>query len=128
MEEVMPEVFGQLVAIRDRLERHYRDMQDIEFTVEKHKLYMLQTRGGKRTAAAALKIACDMVREDLIGREEAVKRVDPMSLDQLLHPTLDPKAKRDLLARGLPASPGAAAGAVVFTAEDAEARAGRGER
>jgi pyruvate,orthophosphate dikinase len=127
MEEVMPEVFAQLVEIRGKLERHYRDMQDIEFTVEKHKLYMLQTRGGKRTAAAALKIACDMVREGLIGREEAVKRVDPMSLDQLLHPTLDPKAARTLLARGLPASPGAASGAVVFTAEDAEARAGRGE-
>ncbi|MBL8839479.1 MAG: pyruvate, phosphate dikinase [Alphaproteobacteria bacterium] len=127
MEEVMPPVFAQLAEIRTKLESHYRDMQDIEFTVEKGKLYMLQTRGGKRTAAAALKIACDMVREGLITKEEAVRRIEPMSLDQLLHPTLDPKAARTLLARGLPASPGAASGAVVFTAEDAEARAGRGE-
>jgi pyruvate, orthophosphate dikinase len=127
MEEVMPEVFGQLDAIRRKLEAHYHDMQDIEFTVEKGRLYMLQTRNGKRTAAAALKIACDMVREGLIDKAIAVKRVDPAALDQLLHPTLDPKAPRTLLARGLPASPGAASGSVVFSADEAEVRAGKNE-
>ncbi|MBM3537041.1 MAG: pyruvate, phosphate dikinase [Alphaproteobacteria bacterium] len=127
MEEVMPEVFGQLETIRSKLEGHYHDMQDIEFTVQKGRLYMLQTRNGKRTAAAALKIAVDMVREGLIGQAEAVKRIDPAALDQLLHPTLDPKAPRQILARGLPASPGAASGIVVFSADEAEARAGKGE-
>jgi pyruvate,orthophosphate dikinase len=127
MEEVMPEVFAQLAEVRGRLERHYRDMQDIEFTVERGKLYMLQTRGGKRTAAAALKIAVDMVAEGVIDEATAVRRIEPASLDQLLHPTLDPKAPRVLFARGLPASPGAAAGAVVFSADEAERRAKAGE-
>jgi pyruvate,orthophosphate dikinase len=127
MEEVMPEVFAQLAAVRTRLERHYRDMQDIEFTVERGKLYMLQTRGGKRTAAAALKIAVDMVGEGLIDTATAVRRIDASSLDQLLHPALDPKAPRVAFARGLPASPGAASGAVVFSADEAERRAKAGE-
>jgi pyruvate,orthophosphate dikinase len=127
MEEVMPEVYRQLAQVRDRLERHYRDMQDIEFTVERGKLYMLQTRGGKRTAAAALKIAVDMVAEGLIDKATAVGRIDPSSLDQLLHPTLDPTAPRALFARGLPASPGAASGSVVFSADEAEARAKAGD-
>tara|TARA_R110000868_G_scaffold1844_11_gene14626 strand:+ start:5555 stop:8227 length:2673 start_codon:yes stop_codon:yes gene_type:complete len=127
MEEVMPEVFGQLDEVRLNLEKHYRDMQDIEFTVQQNKLWMLQTRSGKRTAKAALKIACDMVAEGLITKEEAVSRVDPESLDQLLHPTLDPDASRDLLTRGLPASPGAASGKVVFSADEAESMAAAGE-
>ena len=127
MEETLPDVFKQLDAIRGRLEAHYRDMQDIEFTVQRNKLYMLQTRTGKRTAAAALKIATDMVHEGLIDEAEAVKRIDPAALDQLLHPTLDPKAPRDLLARGLPASPGAASGTVVFSADEAEAMAEKGQ-
>ncbi|MBU6236036.1 MAG: pyruvate, phosphate dikinase, partial [Alphaproteobacteria bacterium] len=113
--------------VRHILEKHYRDMQDIEFTVQKSKLYMLQTRNGKRTAAAALKVACDMVKEGLITQEEAVLRVDPSALDQLLHPTLDPKAKKQIIAKGLPASPGAAQGKAVFTADEAEAWAKRGE-
>jgi pyruvate,orthophosphate dikinase len=128
LEEVMPEVFADLMAVRETLENHYRDMQDIEFTVQKGKLWMLQTRRGKRTTAAAVKIAIDMVHEGLIGREEAIKRIDPATLDQLLHPTLDAKAERDVIARGLAASPGAASGAVVFTPEDAEARAAQGEK
>ncbi|MGB0629207.1 MAG: pyruvate, phosphate dikinase [Alphaproteobacteria bacterium] len=127
MEEVMPDVFKQLDDVRLNLEKHYRDMQDIEFTVQQHKLWMLQTRSGKRTAKAALKIACDMVDEGLITKEEAISRVDPESLDQLLHPTLDPDAARDLLTRGLPASPGAASGTVVFSADDAETKAANGE-
>ncbi|WP_207477628.1 pyruvate, phosphate dikinase [Arenibaculum pallidiluteum] len=127
MEEVMPEVFAQLDAVRLKLERHYRDMQDIEFTVQQGKLYMLQTRTGKRTAAAALKIAVDMAEEGLVDRREAIKRIDPASLDQLLHPTLDPKANKTVIARGLPASPGAASGKVVFTADEAEQLSGRGE-
>ena len=127
MEEVMPEVFRQLDEVRLTLEKHYRDMQDIEFTVQQNKLWMLQTRSGKRTARAALKIACDMVTEGLITKEEAVSRIDPESLDQLLHPTLDPDASRDLLTRGLPASPGAASGKVVFSADGAEALAAAGE-
>jgi pyruvate,orthophosphate dikinase len=128
MEEAMPEVFRQLDTVRGQLERHYRDMQDIEFTVQRGKLFMLQTRSGKRTAKAALKIAVDMVAEGLIDRKEAVGRINPGSLDQLLHPTLDPKAKKTVLARGLPASPGAASGKVVFSADEAEARASKGER
>lgn len=127
MEETMPEVFAQLCGLRERLERHYREMQDIEFTVQRDRLYMLQTRTGKRTAAAALKIAVDMAREGLISEREAVGRVDPASLDQLLHPTLDPTAERVLLGKGLPASPGAASGKVVFDADSAEAAAERGE-
>ena len=127
MEEVMPEVFGQLGEVRLNLEKHYRDMQDIEFTVQQNKLWMLQTRTGKRTAKAALKIACDMVDEGLISKEEAVFRIEPESLDQLLHPTLDPDAARDLLTRGLPASPGAASGTIVFSADEAEAKAANGE-
>ncbi len=128
MEEVMPEVFGQLMDVRERLETHYHDMQDIEFTVQQGKLYMLQTRSGKRTAAAALKIAVDMVDEGLIDERTAVTRIEPASLDQLLHPTLDPDADRKIIARGLPASPGAASGKVVFNADDAERMASEGEK
>ena len=128
MEEVMPEVFGQLNDVRLKLEKHYKDMQDIEFTVQQGKLYMLQTRSGKRTAAAALKIAVDMVEEGLINKEEALLRQEPQALDQLLHPTLDPKAEKNVLTKGLPASPGAASGIVVFSADDAEIRANNGEQ
>jgi len=128
LEEVMPEVFAELERNYRLLEAHYRDMQDIEFTVQRGTLYMLQTRAGKRTAKAALKIAVDMAGEGLIERAEAVARIDPMSLDQLLHPTLDPDAERDILIKGLPASPGAASGAVVFTADEAERRGGAGEQ
>jgi pyruvate, orthophosphate dikinase len=128
MEESLPQVYNDLVAIYKKLEGHYRDMQDIEFTVQNHKLWILQTRSGKRTASAAIKIAVDMVAEGLISKEEAVKRVDPASLDQLLHPTLDPKAKVQVLDKGLPASPGAASGIVVFSAEDAESRAAHDEK
>lgn len=127
MEEAMPGAFAELAAVFDLLEKHYRDMQDIEFTVERGKLWMLQTRAGKRTAKAALKMAVDMVGEGLIDEATAIKRVDPMALDQLLHPTLDPSATRDVLARGLPASPGAASGAIVLDADTAEKRAERGE-
>ncbi len=123
MEESMPPVYNQLVEIYQKLELHYKDMQDIEFTVQNNKLWMLQTRNGKRTAAAAIKIAVDMVAEGLIDKNEAIKRIDPESLDQLLHPTLDPKAKVQVIAKGLPASPGAASGAVVFSSADAEKRA-----
>ncbi len=128
MEETMPEVFNELNIVRDTLEKHYRDMQDIEFTVQQGKLYMLQTRSGKRTAAAALKVAVEMASEKLITQEEAIKRVDPMALDQLLHPTIDPNAKRDVLSRGLPASPGAACGKIVFKADQAETMAQIGEK
>ena len=127
MEDAMPAAYAELVQVRATLEKHYRDMQDIEFTVQQNKLYMLQTRNGKRTAAASLKIAVDMAREGLIDQTEAVKRVDPKALDQLLHPTLDPKAPRKSLAKGLPASPGAASGVVVFSSEEAETRAAKGE-
>ncbi|BCW89525.1 Pyruvate, phosphate dikinase [Alphaproteobacteria bacterium SO-S41] len=120
MEEAMPAAFAEFVAVTKRLEGHYRDMQDIEFTIERDKLFMLQTRSGKRTAKAALKIAVDMANEGLITKEEAIGRVDPLSLDQLLHPTIDPKAPRQAIATGLPASPGAASGEAVFTADDAE--------
>ena len=128
MEEVMPTVFKQLDEVREQLEKHYCDMQDIEFTVQQGKLYMLQTRNGKRTAAAALKIAVDLCSEGLIDEATAVARIDPASLDQLLHPTLDPKAKKEVVARGLPASPGAASGQIVFTADEAEDRAAEGPR
>jgi pyruvate,orthophosphate dikinase len=127
MEEALPEVFTELRGVVNQLERHYRDMQDIEFTVERGRLYMLQTRNGKRTAKAALRVAVDLANEGLITREEAVVRVEPASLDQLLHPTIDPAAERDVIAMGLPASPGAATGAIVFTAEDAEHRGAAGE-
>ncbi|WP_298436911.1 pyruvate, phosphate dikinase [Geobacter sp.] len=123
MEEVMPACYQQLAQIRGILEKHYRDMQDIEFTIEKGKLYMLQTRNGKRTAKAAIKIAVDMVAEGLIDEKTAVLRVSPSQLDQLLHPSLDPKAPKKVIAKGLPASPGAASGEVVFTADEAEAAA-----
>jgi pyruvate,orthophosphate dikinase len=127
MEEVMPEVLTELHKVRRTLEDHYRDMQDIEFTVQRGKLWMLQTRTGKRTAQAALKIAVSLVEEGVIDREEAIRRVEPGSLDQLLHPMLDPSAKTTVLARGLPASPGAASGKVVFSADEAESFAARGE-
>ncbi|MFT7098630.1 MAG: pyruvate,orthophosphate dikinase [Rickettsiales bacterium] len=123
MEESMPAIYDELVATYKKLELHYKDMQDIEFTVQNSKLWMLQTRSGKRTAAAAIKIAVDMVSEGLIDKNEAIKRVDPESLDQLLHPRLDPKAKVKIIATGLPASPGACSGAVVFSSFDAEKRA-----
>ena len=128
MEEAMPEAYGELARVFDLLEGHYRDMQDIEFTVERGKLWMLQTRSGKRTAKAALKMAVDMEGEGLISREEAILRVDPMALDQLLHPTLDPEAERNVLTTGLPASPGAAAGKIVLDADTAEQWAERGEK
>lgn len=127
MEESLPEVYGQLADVFEKLEQHYRDMQDIEFTVQRGKLWMLQTRSGKRTAKAALKIAVDMQAEGLIDEKTAVMRVEPGALDQLLHPTLDPDAPRDILTRGLPASPGAAAGAAVFDADEAEAWAKEGK-
>ena len=127
MEEALPGAYAELLAVRDRLERHYLDMQDIEFTVQQNKLYMLQTRNGKRTAAASLRIAVEMAESGLIDKNEAIKRVSPSSLDQLLHPTLDPNAKRTLLSRGLPASPGAASGTAVFSADEAEMRAAKGE-
>ncbi len=127
MEESMPEVYGQLADVFAKLEKHYRDMQDIEFTVQRGKLWMLQTRAGKRTAKAALKIAVEMVDEGLIDEETAVMRVEPGALDQLLHPTLDPDAPRDILTKGLPASPGAASGIVVFDADTAEEKAKAGE-
>jgi len=119
LEKEMPQVYRQLRDITSKLEKHYRDIQDFEFTVQEGTLYMLQTRTGKRTAHAAVKIAVDMVNEGLITREEAVLRVEPASLDQLLHPIIDPKAKIEVIAEGLPASPGAASGKVVFTADDA---------
>ena len=127
MEEAMPEVYAQLAGVFETLETHYRDMQDIEFTVERGKLWMLQTRSGKRTAKAALKIAVDMANEGLITQEEAILRVDPQALDQLLHPTLDPNATRDVLTKGLPASPGAASGFAVFDSDTAEKRAAAGD-
>ena len=120
MEEVMPQVYKQLAKVFVKLEKHYRDMQDIEFTVENKKLWMLQTRSGKRTAKAAIKIAVDMVKEKLISKKEAILRIDPNTLDTLLHPTLDEKVKKEIIASGLPASPGAASGKVVFTADEAE--------
>lgn len=119
LEKLMPEAFAEFRGICERLERHYRDMQDLEFTIERGKLWMLQTRSGKRTAKAALKIAVDMATEGLISEGEAVSRIDPASLDQLLHPTIDPRARRDVIGSGLPASPGAATGEIVFTSEEA---------
>jgi pyruvate,orthophosphate dikinase len=128
MEKAMPASFKELTRIYGVLEKHYRDMQDLEFTVEQGKLWMLQTRSGKRTAKAALRIAVELANEKLITREEAVARVEPQALDQLLHPTIDPSAERKVLAVGLPASPGAAAGEVVFSADDAETMKAQGRR
>jgi len=128
LEEAMPQVFAQLDEVRHTLERHYGDMQDLEFTVQQNTLYMLQTRSGKRTAEAALNIAVQMAEEGLITQAEALERIAPESLDQLLHPTLDPDAARELIARGLPASPGAASGIIVLTADEAEKRANQGEK
>ncbi len=119
MEVAMPEAFKELTRIYTLLEKHYRDMQDMEFTVEQGKLWMLQTRGGKRTAKAALRIAVELANEGLISKKDAVSRIDPASLDQLLHPTIDPSATRDVIATGLPASPGAAAGEIVFSSDEA---------
>lgn len=127
MEESMPDVYGQLADVFEKLEKHYKDMQDIEFTVQRGKLWMLQTRAGKRTAKAALKIAVEMANDGLIDEKTAVLRVEPGALDQLLHPTLDPDAPRDVLTRGLPASPGAASGMVVFDADHAEQAAKEGK-
>jgi len=128
METAMPQAFKELTRIYGALERHYRDMQDLEFTVEQGKLWMLQTRSGKRTAKAALRIAVELAGEGLITRKEAVTRVEPAALDQLLHPTIDPKAERHVLATGLPASPGAAAGEIVFSADEAETLKAQGRR
>src|SRR5579862_7673354 len=118
----------ELLAVKQTLEKRYRDVQDFEFTIEKGKLYMLQTRNGKRTAAAAVKIAVDMVKEKLIDEKTAILRVDPASLDQLLHPTFIPKSEKKVIANGLPASPGAAVGKIAFTAEEAEQRVAAGEQ
>ncbi|MBC8717886.1 pyruvate, phosphate dikinase [Ochrobactrum sp. Marseille-Q0166] len=120
LEKVMPEAFAEFLKVADLLEQHYRDMQDLEFTIERGKLWMLQTRSGKRTAKAALKMAVEMAAEGLITEEEAVLRIDPAALDQLLHPTIDPRAERIVIGQGLPASPGAATGEIVFSSEDAE--------
>ncbi len=128
LEELMPEAFAQLKTIFDRLEAHFRDVQDIEFTIQDGKLWMLQTRSGKRTVEAGLRIAVDLADEGLISREEAVLRIDPKSLDQLLHPTIDPQAPRQVIATGLPASPGAAAGEIVFTADEAEELRAKGRK
>ncbi len=128
LEALMPEVFAELKAIYEKLEARYRDMQDIEFTIQEGRLWMLQTRTGKRTARAALRIAVDMAEEGLISREEAVLRIEPTQLDQLLHPTIAPDAKRDVLARGLPASPGAASGEIVFSSDEAEALKAQGHK
>ena len=124
----MPEAYAQLTSIYQTLENHYKDMQDIEFTIQDGKLYMLQTRSGKRTAQAAVRIAVEMVEEGLIDKKVAITRVQPSQLDQLLHPMIDTKAKVQVIAKGLPASPGAAVGKVVFTAEDAEDWKSRGEK
>ena len=128
MEAALPDAFAELKRIHAKLERHYRDMQDLEFTIEQGKLWMLQTRDGKRTAQAALRIAVELAQEKLITKEEAVARIDPAALDQLLHPTIDPKAERKVIATGLPASPGAACGEIVFSSEEAEALKSQGRK
>src|SRR5262245_14540245 len=128
MESAMPAAFAELRRIHGVLEKHYRDMQDLEFTVEQGKLWMLQTRNGKRTAKAALRIAVELAQEKLISKDEAVTRVDPASLDQLLHPTIDPDAERKIIATGLPASPGAACGEIVFSSEEAELLKSQGHK
>jgi pyruvate,orthophosphate dikinase len=127
MEEAMPDAYGELTAVFERLESHYRDMQDIEFTVQAGRLWILQTRRGKRATQAALQIAVDLAEEGVIDRDEAIARIEPASLEQSLHPTLDPDAPRDVIARGLPASPGAISGQVVFSADEAERMGGQGE-
>ncbi len=127
LEKSKPNIFAELMAVRGILEKHYRDMQDIEFTVEKDKLFLLQTRAGKRTAQAAVRIACDMLERGQITQEEAIMHIEPQSLDQLLHARLDPKAEKKLLIRALPASPGAACGTIVFSADEAENRARNGQ-
>lgn len=127
MAKQWPNLYKQLCQFRTRLEKHYRDMQDIEFTVQEGKLFMLQTRNGKRTAHAAIRIAVELAKEGMISKEDAILKVDPKQLDQLLHPTFDPREKKDVIAKGLPASPGAATGKVVFNAEDAEAWAAKGD-
>jgi len=128
LEQLMPQAFAEFCAIAERLERHYCDMQDMEFTIERGKLWMLQTRNGKRTARAALKIAVDMVKQGLISKAQAIARIEPASLDQLLHPAIDPNAKRHILSQGLPASPGAATGEIVFSSEAAEQAAMEGRK
>ena len=128
MEKALPEAFAELKHIQSTLERHYRDMQDLEFTVEQGKLWMLQTRSGKRTAQAALRIAVELAQEKLIDKKEAVKRIDPATLDQLLHPNIDPKAERKVIATGLPASPGAACGEIVFSPDEAESLKSQGRK
>ena len=128
LEKVMPEAFKEFIRICGLLEKHYRDVQDVEFTIERGKLWMLQTRNGKRTAKAALKIAVELAAEGLINQDEAVGRIDPASLDQLLHPTIDPNAERKVVASGLPASPGAAAGEIVFDSDEAEAAKAAGKK
>jgi pyruvate,orthophosphate dikinase len=128
MESAMPQAFAELKRIQASLEKHYRDMQDLEFTVEQGNLWMLQTRSGKRTGKAALRIAVELAQEKLITKEEAVTRIDPAALDQLLHPTIDPAADRKIIATGLPASPGAACGEIVFSSEDAELLRSQGHR
>ena len=120
MEEIMPDVYKELKKNLKILEKHYKDMQDVEFTIENKKLWMLQTRSGKRTAKSSVKIAVEMVKEKLISKKEAILRVDPSSLDSLLHPTLDEKSDIKIIAKGLPASPGAASGKVVFSSDEAE--------
>jgi len=127
LNKVLPQCYSQLREITDRLEKHYRDMQDFEFTIQESKLYMLQTRNGKRTGKAAVKVAADMVKENLISAEEAIMRVEPSQLDQLLHPILDPKSKAQPIAHGLPASPGAVSGRIVFTADEAVEMAKNGK-
>ncbi|MFH0776271.1 MAG: pyruvate, phosphate dikinase, partial [Patescibacteria group bacterium] len=128
LQKTNPKVFAELTKIYQKLEKHYRDMQDMEFTIERGKLFLLQTRNGKRTARAAVRISVELVKEKMITEKEAVLRVDPYSLDQLLHPSLDPKAKKTVLAKGLPASPGAASGAVTFSADEAERLAELGQK
>lgn len=128
LEELMPKAYAELVEVYQTLEKHYRDMQDIEFTIERNKLWMLQTRNGKRTAKAALRIACEMIDENLISSDEALMRIPPQSLDQLLHPTLDANAEKTQLAKGLPASPGGSTGQIVFSSEDAVAWADKGKK
>src|SRR3712207_6892260 len=127
MMDAMPHAFSELLKTMQKLENEYRDMQDVEFTVERDTLYMLQTRSGKRTAAAALKIARDMVEEGLISKDEALLRIEPCQLEQLLHPRMDPEAEVEVLCKGLGASPGAATGKIVLTAQEAAERGGAGE-
>src|SRR4051794_5091969 len=128
MGKYLPKSWKELLKIKDTLERRYKEVQDFEFTIERGKLYMLQTRTGKRTAAAAVRFAVEMVKERLIDKEAAILRIDPSSLDQLLHPMLAPKADRHVIAKGLPASPGAAVGRIAFTAKEAEDRVANGEK